>query len=103
VNLIILLPIFLTLAFAVVLSNQLLQAAGVKSSSKFWTNIKSTFLISYVHNDLVKKYITKPLAGLFGKSDTSSEGLAAALIDLSNDNKVNILYLHLQHQARYNN
>lgn len=90
-NLIILLPVFLTLAFAVVLSNQLLQAAGVKSSIKFWTDIKST----YEHNDLVKKYITKPLAGLFGKSDASSEGLAGALIDLSNNNKVNILYLHL--------
>jgi hypothetical protein len=96
-NLIILLPVFLTLAFAVVLSNQLLQAAGVKSSIKFWTDIKSNFLIWYGHNDLVKKYITKPLAVLFGKSDTSSEGLAAALIDLSNDNKVNILYLHLHH------
>ena len=96
-NLIILLPVFLTLAFAVVLSNQLLQAAGVKSSIKFWTDIKSTFLIFYEHNDLVKKYITKPLAGLFGKSDASSEGLAGALIDLSNNNKVNILYLHLQH------
>ncbi len=96
-NLIILLPVLLTLAFAVVLSNQLLQAAGVKSSIKFWTDIKSNFLIWYGHNDLVKKYITKPLAGLFGKSDTSSEGLAAALFDFSNENKVNILYLHLQH------
>ncbi len=102
-NLIILLPIFLTLAFAVVLSNQLLQAAGVKSSIKFWTNIKSTFLILYEQNDFVKKYITKPLAGLFGKYNTSSEGLASAVIDLSNDNKVNIFTSHLQHQARYNN
>jgi len=96
-NLIILLPIFLTLAFAVVLSNQLLQAAGVKSSIKVWTNIKSSFLIMYGHNDFVKKYIIKPLAGLVGKSDTSSEGLASALIDLSNDNKVNIFTSHLQH------
>jgi hypothetical protein len=96
-NLIILLPIFLTLAFAVVLSNQLLQAAGVKSSIKFWTNIKSSFLIMYGHNDFVKKYIIKPLAGLVGKSDTSSEGLAGALIDLPNDNKVNIFTSHLQH------
>ncbi len=95
-NLIILLPIFLTLAFAVVLSNQLLQAAGVKSSIKFWTNIKSSFLIMYGHNDFVKKYIIKPLAGLVGKSDTST-GLASALIDLSNDNKVNIFTSHLQH------
>jgi hypothetical protein len=96
-NLIILLPVFLILAFALVLSNQLLQAVGIRSSIKFWTDIKSTFLIFYEHNDLVKKYITKPLAGLFGKSDTSGEGLAGALIDLSNDNKVNTLYLHLRH------
>ena len=51
----------------------------------------------YGHNDFVKKYIIKPLAGLVGKSDTSSEGLASALIDLSNDNKVNIFTSHLQH------
>lgn len=91
-NLIILLPIFLTLAFAVVLSNQLLQAAGVKSSVKFWTNIKSTFLILYEHNDFVKKYITKPLAGLFGKSYSSSEGIVGALIDLSNENRASLHY-----------
>jgi hypothetical protein len=71
-NLIILLPILLTLAFAVVLSNQLLQATGIKNSIKFWTNIKSNFLIWYGHNQLIHKYITKPIAGLLAKSASSS-------------------------------
>jgi hypothetical protein len=89
-NLFILLPILLILSFTVVISNQLLQAIGVRSSSKFWTDLKSKFLISYGHNDLAQKYITKPLVGLLGKPDTSSNGFTRGLNDSSNS-KVNVL------------
>jgi len=68
-DLIFILPIFLILSFVVVLSNQLIQAAGIKSGIKYWSDIKTTIITFLDHNDL-RKSITNPVGGILGSKNS---------------------------------
>lgn len=68
-DLIFILPIFLILSFVVVLSNQLIQAAGIKSGIKYWSDIKTTIITFLDHNDLIKS-ITNPVGGILGSKNS---------------------------------
>jgi hypothetical protein len=68
-DLIFILPIFLILSFVVVLSNQLIQAAGIKSGIKYWSDIKTTIITFLDHNDLGKS-ITNPVGGILGSKNS---------------------------------
>lgn len=69
-DLIFILPIFLILSFVVVLSNQLIQAAGIRSGIKYWSDIKTTIITFLDHNDLIRKSITNPVGGILGSKNS---------------------------------
>jgi hypothetical protein len=88
------------LAFAVVLSNQLLQAAGLKSSIKIWTDIKSRFLVWYEHNQLVQKYFVMPISELLSKPNTSSAN-SGITVGKPNDSNSKMNVVDIQHENSY--